>query len=422
MALGDWFRRRRPEQRSAVPISSWLSAYAPTSDAGVAVSQATAMRVNTVYACVSLIAKTVASLPLYVYRVGDDGKQPARDLPLWSMLHDAPNGRMTSFTWRETQMAHLLLWGNAFAQIVLADGVKRLVPVMPWDVSVKQDGGDLVYDVKSARGETRRVLSGEMVHVAGLGFDGMIGCSPITDYARNTLGLAMAADLHAARTFANGARPSGVLEHPGRLGVDAAKRIREQWSDIHGGTANAGKTAVLEEGMKFNPVTVNPEDAQLLETRKFTVEQIATAFGVPPHKVGSLDRATFSNIEHQAIEFVTDCIRPWCVRWEQELKRKLTLPEDGVAIEFKLDGLLRGDTKSRFEAYAIGRQNGWLSANDVRELENMNLIDGGDQYLVPVNMTTPARLEAAPETNDTQTNEDGANGQADTRATRLRAV
>lgn len=420
MAIGDWFRRRRPEQRSEVPISSWLSTYAPTSDAGVTVSQAAAMRVNTVHACVSLISKTIASLPLYVYREDGDSKTPARDHPLWAALHNAPNARMTSFTWREIQMAHLLLWGNAYSHIQRDAGAVHLVPLMPWDVTPRLVAGSIVYDVKSNHGDARRVLSDDMVHVVGLGFDGVCGCSPITEFARNWLGVAIASDQHAARTFANGARPGGVLEHPGRLGPDAAARLRDQWTTAYGGSANAGKTAVLEEGMKFHPVTMTSEDAQLLESRKFSVEQIATAFGVPPHKVGSLERATFSNIEHQAIEFVTDCIRPWVVRIEQELSRKLTLAEDGIAIEFKLDGLLRGDVKSRFEAYAIGRQNGWLSANDVRRLENLNPIENGDQYLVPVNMTTPAKLEAMPE-DDNQ--DEASDEQARTgKARRLRAV
>lgn len=415
------FRRR--ELRSTVPISSWLSTYAPTSDAGVTVSQASAMRVNTVYACVSLISKTFASLPLQVFRVDDGGKSPARDHPLWSLLHDAPNGRMTSFTWRQTQMAHLLLWGNAFAVIVRDEGPARIYPVMPWDVTVRDEAGAIVYDVRTSDGRARRYGSADMIHVVGLGFDGLVGRSPITEYARNTLGIAVATDQHAARTFANGARPAGILEHPGRLGPEAAKRLREQWAALYAGSENAGKTAVLEEGMKFHPVTINAEDSQLIETRKFTVEQIATAFGVPPHKVGSLERATFSNIEHQAIEFVTDCIRPWCVQWEQELKRKLALPESGIAIEFNLEGLLRGDIKSRYEAYAIGRQNGWLSANDVRARENMNPIDGGDQYLVPVNMTTPAKLEAMPEVGDDANGDAGDEQErAAGKARRLRAV
>ena len=223
----------------------------------------------------------------------------------------------------------------------------------------------------------------------GLGFDGLIGYSPIA-MARNAVGMTLACEEYGASFFANGARPGGVLQHPGVL-KDPAK-LRESWQAVYGGAANTGKIAVLEEGMTYQQIGIPPEEAQFLETRKFQVDEIARLYRIPPHMVGDLDKSSFSNIEQQSLEFVKYTLNPWVVRWEQALQKSLLLPEERKRyfIRFNVDGLLRGDYQSRMQGYAVGRQNGWLSANDIREMEDMNPIpaeEGGDTYLINGNMT-----------------------------------
>ena len=226
-------------------------------------------------------------------------------------------------------------------------------------------------------------------HLRGLSNDGLDGYSPIS-LMRQAIGLSMAAEKFGAKFFGNDARPGGILLHPGQLGDEAAKRLTETWESRHGGLSGAHRVAVLEEGLSYKEIGIPPDDAQFLETRKFQVNEIARIYRIPPHMLADLERATFSNIEHQSIDFVTHTIRPWLVRWEQSIKQNLMVPadRDRYFAEFLVDGLLRGDTKSRYEAYAIGRQNGWFSADDIREMENLNpLPDGkGEEYLIPLNM------------------------------------
>ena len=227
------------------------------------------------------------------------------------------------------------------------------------------------------------------MHIPGLGFDGLVGYSPIA-MAKNAIGMAIACEEFGAKFFANGASPSGVLEHPGT--IKDPQRVREAWQSQFGGSSNAGKVAVLEEGMKYSPIGISPDQAQFLETRKFQIDEIARIFRVPPHMIGDLEKSTFSNIEQQSLEFVKYTLRPWVSRWEQAMSQALLTPEERTRYEihFNVDGLLRGDYESRMNGYAVGRQNGWLSANDIRELENMNRIpeeEGGDLYLINGNMT-----------------------------------
>ena len=227
-----------------------------------------------------------------------------------------------------------------------------------------------------------------MLHIPGLGFDGLVGYSPIA-MAKNAIGMAIACEEYGAKFFSNGASPGGVLEHPGT--IKDPQRIRDSWQSTFGGSGNANKIAVLEEGMKFTPIGIAPEQAQFLQTRKFQIDEIARIFRVPPHMVGDLDRSSFSNIEQQSLEFVKYTLNPWVVRWEQSIARALLTPEEKKKYfaKFNLDGLLRGDYQSRMQGYAIGRQNGWMSANDIRELENLDLIpdeEGGNLYLINGNM------------------------------------
>lgn len=380
-------------------VGSSCSFYMGGSSAGKNVNERSAMQMTAVYSCVRILAEAVAGLPLHLYRYKEDGgKERAIDNNLYHLLHDEPNKEMSSFIFRETLMTHLLLWGNAYAQIIRngKGEVVALYPLMPNKMQVDRDeNGELYYiytrssdEAKTMEGVTVYLTPRDVLHIPGLGFDGLVGYSPIA-MAKNAIGLAIATEEYGAKFFANGAAPSGVLEHPGT--IKDPSRLRENWNSTFGGSANSGKVAVLEEGMKYTPISISPEQAQFLETRKFQIDEIARIFRVPPHMVGDLEKSSFSNIEQQSLEFVKYTLDPWVIRWEQSLSRSL-LNEDEKRkyfFKFNLEGLLRGDYESRMSGYAVARQNGWMSANDIRELENMDKIpaeDGGDLYLINGNM------------------------------------
>ena len=358
-----------------------------STSSGKTVNERTAMQTTAVYACVRILAETIASLPLHTYKYTEKGKEKALDHPLYYLLHNEPNPEMTSFVFRETLMSHLLLWGNAYAQII-RDGsgkVLALYPLIPEQVTVDRTSKGEIYYIYIKEGYTYYLKYDEVLHIPGLGFDGLIGYSPIA-MAKNAIGMSIATEEYGASFFANGANPGGVLEHPGI--VKDPSRIREGWNSVYGGSGKAHKVAVLEEGMSFKPIAIPPDQAQFLETRKFQISEIARIFRIPPHMIGDLERATFSNIENQSLEFVKYTLDPWVVRWEMSLQKALLSQSDkrSYFINFNLEGLLRGDYKSRMDGYAIGIQNGFLSPNDVRTLENMNLIENGDIYAMNGNM------------------------------------
>lgn len=380
-------------------VGSSYSFYMGGSTAGKSVNERSAMQMTAVYACVRILSEAVAGLPLHLYRYKEDGgKEKAIDHSLYHLLHDEPNKEMSSFIFRETLMTHLLLWGNAYAQIIRngKGEVIALYPLMPNKMKVDRgEDGEIYYiysrstDEANTKEDSTVVLTPrEVLHIPGLGFDGLVGYSPIA-MAKNAIGLAIATEEYGAKFFANGAAPSGVLEHPGTIKDPA--RLRENWNSTFGGSANSGKVAVLEEGMKYTPISISPEQAQFLETRKFQINEIARIFRVPPHMVGDLEKSSFSNIEQQSLEFVKYTLDPWIIRWEQSLSRSLLSPDEKKTYFFKfnLEGLLRGDYASRMNGYATARQNGWMSANDIRELENLDKIPaelGGDLYLINGNM------------------------------------
>lgn len=385
------------DQRSlANPDSELLHALGANSTvSGISVSPDSAMQMSAVWACVRLISESIASLPLHVYRRVDVRTRERVSGPLVHLLHSEPNRIMSSFTWRETMAAHVLLWGNGYSLIVRrANGEPtEFLPVASKHVKVlRTPGGFVAYDVTMPDGMRVRVPQTDMLHIPGLAFDGVVGVSPIR-YAAQSIGLALAAEQYGAAFFGNGSTPSGYISLPGKINKEQAAVLRETWYATYGGVKNAHKTAVLFENGKFERISIPPEEAQFIETRKHQVADIARWYRVPPHMIGDLDKATFSNIEHQQLEFVTHTLRPWLVRFEQELNRKLFpssssgLPSDTYA-EFSVDGLLRGDVASRSDYYVKGRQWGWLSANDVRALENLGPIDGGDTYFTPLNMDT----------------------------------
>lgn len=383
---------------------------------GKPVNERTAMQTTTVYACVRILAEAVASLPLHVYEYQDDGgKKLVHDHPLYYLLHDEPNPEMTSFVFRETLMSHLLIWGNAYAQII-RDGAGRvlgLYPLLPDKMEVQRDDKGNIYYVYSRNSDENptfkeygniKLKAEDVLHIPGLGFDGLIGYSPIA-MAKNAVGMTLACEEYGASFFANGANPGGVLEHPGVL-KDPSK-VRESWNSVYRGVNNAHKIAVLEEGMKYQQIGIPPEEAQFLETRKFQINEIARLYRIPPHMVGDLDKSSFSNIEQQSLEFVKYTLDPWVIRWEQSLQKSLLLPgEKGkYFIKLNVDGLLRGDYQSRMNGYAVGRQNGWFSANDIREMENMNPIpdeEGGNLYLINGAMTKLADAGAFAKTDTDQ--------------------
>lgn len=371
------------------------------SAAGQAVNERSAMQMSVVYACVRILAESIASLPLHFYQYNDaGGKEKAVNHPLYWLLHDEPNPEMSSFSFRETLMTHLLLWGNAYAQIIRngRGEVIALYPLMPDRMTVDRDARGRIYyeyarsdsDANTLGKKSTVILSPEDVfHIPGLGFDGLVGYSPIA-MAKQAIGMGLACDEYGAAFYQNGAQPGGVLEHPNVL--KDPKRVRESWNAIYQGSRNAHRIAVLEEGMTYKPITISPEQAQFLETRKFQIDEIARIFRVPPHMIGDLEKSSFSNIEQQSLEFVKYTLAPWISRWEQAIQRSLLLMSERTRYfaRFNVEGLLRGDYQSRMNGYAVARQNGWMSANDIRELESLDMIpdeQGGNLYLINGNMT-----------------------------------
>lgn len=392
-------KRQRGEPQNKYEGNDFSLLFGRTTS-GKTVNERTALQTTAVYACVRILSETIASLPLHVYRYTEGGKAKDTEHVLYTLLHDEPNPDMTSFVFRETLMSHLLIWGNAYSQILRdrSGQVIGLYPLLPDQMSVhRSEKGKLYYvynryeeDNPNFQEKGSIVLSQEEVlHIPGLGFDGLIGYSPIA-LAKNAVGMTLACEEYGASFFSNGANPGGVLEHPGIL-KDPGK-VRDSWNAVYQGTRNAHKVAVLEEGMSYKQIGIPPEEAQFLETRKFQINEIARLFRIPPHMVGDLEKSSFSNIEQQSLEFVKYTLDPWVVRFEQALKKSLLLPEEKKThfIKFNVDGLLRGDYQSRMNGYAIGRQNGWLSTNDIRKLEELNPIpseEGGDLYLINGNMT-----------------------------------
>ena len=389
------FRARdKPQPTDAVSAAPVF--YFGTSGSGKAVNARTAIQVSTVYACVRVIAETIASLPLHVYEETEKGAAKATEHPLYRILHDEPNSEMTSFVWREAMLTHLLLYGNSYSQIIRngRGHVLGLYPLLPDRMEVDRDStGTLTYTYTTAEGVTHRLRPEDVLHIPGLGFDGIMGYSPIA-LEKNAIGLGIAAEEYGSKFFAHGATPSGVLTHPNTVKDPA--RLRESWNKAYGGSANSGKVAILEEGMSYTRISLPNSEAQFLETRKFQVAEICRIYRVPPHLVADLEHATFSNIESQNISFAVHTIRPWLVRIEQAIDRQLFSEKEKIGrgggrfyAQFNMDGLMRGDYKSRMEGYAIARQNGWMSTNDIRVLENMNPVpaeEGGDAYLVNGNM------------------------------------
>lgn len=424
MGFMNRFSKSRDKPKDVAAGAGYSFLFGRTT-AGKPVNENTAIQTTAVYACVRILAESIASLPVHVYKYKEGGgKELLTSHPLYTLLHDEPNNEMTSFVFRETLMSHLLIWGNAYAQII-RDGsgkVLELYPLLPNKMSVERtDKGEIYYVYTRSSDENPKfkehgqiiLKKDDVLHIPALGYDGLIGYSPIA-MAKNAVGMTLACEEYGASFFANGATPGGVLEHPGVL-KDPGK-VRESWNSVYRGSNNAGKVAVLEEGMHYQQIGIPPEEAQFLETRRFQLNEIARLYRIPPHMIGDLEKSSFNNIEQQSLEFVKYTLNPWVIRWEQALQKALLLPgEKGkVIIKFNLDGLLRGDYASRMQGYATGRQNGWFSTNDIREMENLNPIsdeEGGNLYLVNGSMTklADAGAFAEPKEEEKPPDEDGKN-------------
>lgn len=365
---------------------------------GQTVNEFTALSVSAVFSCCKILSEAVACLPLHVYEYKNSGKEKATKHPLYFLLHDAPNEEMTAYLFKETIMLHLLLFGNSYS-LILRDSSKKIIglcPLFPKRMSVDRDNdGEIIYKYTPTTGENKYMKNSaqityrreEILHIPALGFDGLVGYSPIA-MARNAIGTAIACEEFGARFFENDARPSGILKHPGT--IKNPQKLRDSWQSAFSGE-NHGKTAVLEEGVEYETISIPPDDAQFLDTRKFQIAEIARIFRVPLHLLNELDRATFNNISQMSLEFVTYTLTPWLVRLEQNFNKALfNETESGrFFVKFSVEGLLRGDYETRTKGYQTALNSGWMNVNEVRELEDFNKIsaeEGGDYYLINGNL------------------------------------
>ena len=372
----------------------WYGDYGEETASGTRINAATALQISAVFACVRVLAESVSSLPCIMYERTAKGRQRAGSHPLADLLHYQPNPYQTAIEFWDMLIGHAALRGRAYAEIIPgARGfVDRLMPLHPDRVrtSYRRDGRP-DYEYTELNGTKRPIAFDYMFTFSGP----MDGISVVAA-ARESFGLAKATEEHAARMFGQGIQISGVLEHPKRLDEATSKRIADSFSRAYAGVRNSHKPAVLEEGMKWTALGLTAEDSQFIQSRKFQINDIARWFRIPPHMVGDLERATFSNIEHQGIEFVTHTLRPWLVRIEMAIRRDLIIAQGRFYAEFLVDALMRGDTKSRYEAYNVGINSGILAPNEPREWENLNPLEGLDEPLRPMNMTPVSQAAAAP--------------------------
>lgn len=378
--------------------------------AGITVSGENAWKYAAFYGAIDLISRGVGALPWHLYRrVGEDEREKARNHPLYELIHTRPNPEQTAFIWRQTMQAWCLTWGNAYSEIE-RNGLDRATALWPLPSNKtkpkRDDDGELVYEVRNP--DPVIIPARNVLHIRTLG-DGLVGKSPVRLHAE-AIGLGMAAQKAGAAFFGNGMRPSGALEHPGHLSEEAFAHLRQQKKEEHGGAENTGKLLILEEGMQYNQMAIPPEDAQYIATMVHQVRDIARIFHVPPHKLADLADATFSNVEEQNLEWVADCLRPWLVNWEQEAEYKLLRPSErpGYYTAFNIKGLLRGNSEARAQFYRELWNIGALTINDIRALEDMNPIEGGDTAYVPLNMVPLSEAEnLATMPPDTGGNDDG---------------
>ena len=391
----------RMMQRDAVSTLSkpteWLnSMFGGLSSSGVHVTAERSLQHTSVYSCVNILSETLSTLPLFLYKEETKNKknikQKAKTHPLYMLLLDEPNEDMTSVAYFQLVMLELTLRGNHYSQIIRnnAGKVTAIYPLKNERMQiVRLESGKLAYIYRHTTLGEVPLEASEVLHFKGMTLDGIVGISPIT-YNRHTIGASIAMEEFGSTLFKNGATPSGVVSGEGvkSMSDTAFERFKKSFRDAYTGIMNAGKPLILEDGFKFTPITISNRDGQYIESRKFTKAEIASIFRVPLHMINELDKATFSNIEHQSIKFVTDAIYPWAVRIEKELKKKLLTQQEkkNFYMKFSLAALLRGDVSSRYTAYESAITKGcWMSRNEARELEDLNPIDGLDEMIVPLN-------------------------------------
>jgi HK97 family phage portal protein len=398
--LGRWFKIKPANPATVLP-RGFGDEFGPGfatlnySDAGETVTPETAMAASAVFACVSIISDALAPLPIRIQNESD--KSENRSHPLHKLLNKSPNDHMGAADFRQALFANLLLYGNAFAAIERGrDGAPAaLYPLRSADTEIlRGSSGNLFYRTKqNARPFTFNAE--DVMHLRGLSYDGVRGLSPI-GLAANSIGLALALERYGCRFFSNGAQPGGILELPRGMSKPAIKEFVDDWKNRNAGPENAFKTALFTDGMKWHPSGIDPEKAQMIDTRVFQVREVARVYRVPLHMIGDLERSTYSNIEHQAIEFQQRTIQPWAVKFENEAERKLlSAADESLEVRMDLDALLRADTAARYASYNAGRQGGWLSVNDIRRREGLPPINGGDTYLSPLNMTPAGGVSPA---------------------------
>ncbi len=386
-----------PRATAPNPIDDyWYGPITATSVAGVKVDADTALKLSTAWRCVTLIANAIGKLPLIMYqRQSGGGRARAYQHPLYDVLHDRPNAWQTAMDFRSLLTGHLLLRGNAYAHMVpgprgFAD---QLVPLHPDRMRVVQNPDrSLVYLYRQQDGTQVAYNQDQIMHIRGFSADGITGLS-VVQHAREALGTALATEEYAARWFAQNGKPPAVLQHPGKLSKDASKRLRTEWQALHGGLGNAHQVAVLEEGMTLKEIGFSPEDTQLILSREFNAEDVCRWFGVPPHLAGITSKSSSwgTGIEQLSILFVVYTLTDWTARWEQSIARDLILAPQSFFAEFLVDGLLRGDIKTRYEGYATAIGRPWMAANEARRRENMDPLPGLDEVALPLNTSTGGR-------------------------------
>lgn len=382
------FGRWLAEPVRDLSINEYLSRAAVPTWAGVNVNAKTALSVSAVFACVRVIAEDIGKLPFIVYQNSPNNeRERATTSPFWRLLHDKPNPYMSSQQFREYLTASALLRGNGFALKNTVGGqVRELLPLHPDSVTVKQaDNWELVYHVTNASGGQDTLTRKEIFHLPGLTLDGPIGIS-VLEYARQTVGNALGAGRHAGTFFGKGAKPSAVLKHKGQLSKDAQKRLKDSVMEAAGDN-NSNSLIVLEDGLEYAPISITNKDSQFLESRGFEVTEIARWFRVPPHKVGDLSRATFSNIEQMALEYTSDTLMPWAERWRAAVNQQVIVT-NSIFAEMLFDALLKSTTLERYQAYqsAAGGPAPFMTRNEIRRRENLAPLPGLDSILVPLNM------------------------------------
>lgn len=387
--LSRWFERRATLRNPPDWLSAALGAVSTVS--GESVSPETALTLSSYYAAIRAISEDVGKLPLILYRhLQPRGRKRATDYSLYRLLHDEPNHDMSAMSFRETLTMHSIGWGNGYAEIVRnkkSGRVAALWPLNPTQVTVERnDANKIIYRVRPTKGDEVTLPAERVLHIHGLGFDGLTGYS-VAHLARESIGAALAAEKSGAALFGNSSVPGGVVQHPKKISDQTKKKMRKDWEEMHKGASNSHRVAIFEEGITWQSIALPNKDAQWIEAREFSVSELARWLRIPPHKIGDMKRATFSNITSQAIEYVVDCLQPWLVRWEQEIARKLIPARSKMFAEHLVDGLLRGDTTARFEAYGKAIRDGWMSRNEVRQRENLNPADGLDEFLVPLNIS-----------------------------------